>query len=193
MIVYDITKEMFSADAYPGDPIPRVRPLKTSPAGDGYHLSRISIGSHISTHIDAPMHFIEGGRDCASIDISRCMGPCVVVTAHGEITAGTMQKILTEQQRPSRILFRGHVLLTEAAARALTVYDVKLVGFDSLHIAAPEVETLVHVELLQRDVVILEDVNLDQIKDGRYFLVALPLKMEGLDGSPTRAVLMLED
>ena len=77
--------------------------------------------------------------------------------------------------------------------RALTVYDVKLVGFDSLHIASPEVESLVHVELLQQDVVILEDVNLDQIKDGRYFLVALPLKMEGLDGSPTRAVLMLED
>ena len=193
MIVYDITREMFSADAYPGDPIPRVRPLKTIAAGDGYHLSRLSIGSHISTHIDAPMHFIEGGRDCASIDLGRCMGPCVVVTAHGELTAGKMQKILTEHQRPSRILFRGNALLTEAAARVLTVYDVKLVGFDTLYIAASDVEHPVHVELLQRDVVILEDVNLDQIEDGRYFLIALPLKMEGMDGSPVRAVLMLED
>lgn len=184
---------MLSADAYPGDPIPRVRPLKTIPAGDGYHLSRLSIGSHISTHIDAPMHFIEGGRDCASIDLSRCMGPCVVVTAHGELTAGEMQRILTKEQRPSRILFHGPVLLTEAAARVLTVYDVKLVGFDSLRIAASDVEGPVHVELLSKDIVILEDVNLDQIKDGRYFLSALPLKMAGLDGSPVRAVLMTED
>lgn len=67
MIVYDITREMFSAESYPGDPLPRVTALKTIRGGDGYHLSRISVGSHIGTHIDAPMHFVEGGRDAASI------------------------------------------------------------------------------------------------------------------------------
>ena len=192
MVVYDITREMFSADSYPGDPIPRVTTLKTPKAGDGYRLSRISIGSHISTHIDAPLPFIEDGRDAASIDLGKCMGPCVVVTCHGEITAGMMQRILNENERPSRILFRGNALLTEAAARTLTVFDVKLVGFDSLDIASSEVSEPVHHELLSKEIVILENLILDKIEDGKYFLTALPLKMEGLDGSPVRAVLMTD-
>ncbi len=191
MIVFDITREMFSADIYPGDPIPRVTTLKSLKAGDDYQLSRISIGSHTSTHIDAPSHFVRGGRDCAQIDLGRCMGSCVVISWHGEITAGTMQNLLNEYQRPSRILFRGNTLLTEAAARVLTMFDVKLVGFDGLSIASSEVEVPVHRELLSHDIVILEDLVLDQIEDGKYFLIALPLKMEDMDGSPVRAVLMM--
>ena len=193
MIVYDITREMFSADSYPGDPLPRVTVLKSVQAGDGYRLSRISIGSHIGTHIDAPLHYAADGRDAASIDLSRCIGPCTVMTYHGQITAGTMQKLLLEQGRPSRILFKGGALLTEAAARILTVFDVRLVGFDSLDIATPEVSDPVHRELLYNEVAILENLVLDDIEPGRYFLTALPLKMEGLDGSPVRAVLMIDD
>ncbi len=193
MIVYDITREMFSAESYPGDPLPRVTALKTIRGGDGYHLSRISVGSHIGTHIDAPMHFVEGGRDAASIDLSKCMGPCIVMTYHGELTAGVLQKYLLEHERPARILFRGNTLLTEAAARILTVFDVKLVGFDNLDIAAPEVTDPVHHELLSNEIIILENLILDDIEDGRYFLNALPLKMEGLDASPVRAVLMTDE
>ena len=124
--------------------------------------------------------------------LGKCMGPCVVVTCHGEITAGMMQRILNENERPSRILFRGNALLTEAAARTLTVFDVKLVGFDSLDIASSEVSEPVHRELLSKEIVILENLILDKIEDGKYFLTALPLKMEGLDGSPVRAVLMTD-
>ena len=193
MIVYDITREMFSADRYPGDPLPRVTALKTVQGGDGYRLSRISIGSHIGTHVDAPLHFIEGGRDAAGLDLARCMGACTVITYHGEITAGVLQKMLLELDRPARVLFRGKTLLTEAAARILSVFDVRLVGFDDLNIAAGDVSDAVHRELLAHEIVILENLVLDDIEDGRYFLSALPLKMDGLDGSPVRAVLMTDD
>lgn len=190
MKIYDISRELFSTKPYPGDPKPYSEPLLRLETGDMINLSGYYAGSHSGTHVDAPSHYIYGGKTIDQLSISRFIGPCSVFTVKGLLTGKDMDRILQESEK--RILFHGNgqAFLTQSAAFTLAEAKVLLVGTDAPSIGMYEEEEKPHRELLGAEIPILENLNLQGIREGRYILSALPIKMAGMDGAPVRAVLM---
>lgn len=193
MRVIDISRELFSAPVYPGDPIPRRDRLRRMDLGDVCNLSGFYTGCHASTHIDAPSHFIEDGKTVDQLEPERFLGECTVIEMQGIITGSDIDRILPVTKK--RILFKGEgkALLSESGAFALTDAGILLVGTDSLSIETDKDETYpAHRELLGAGVPILEGLNLSEAEPGNYRLIALPLLLGGAEASPVRAVLVAE-
>ena len=198
MKIYDISKELFSASVYPGDPVPSQTQVMgfDKEAPDHCQVTVLSLGSHSGTHIDAPRHFVPGGRDMEALAIEKCLGPCTLISAEGEITAdmarGWIEEWKSSAKDPAdglRLLIRGDITITEEAAQVFADSSLFCLGVEGMTVGTQETGVRVHQILLGAEVVILESLVLTDVPDGHYFLHALPLKMRGLDGSPVRAVL----
>ena len=175
-MIIDISRELFSAEVYPGDKKPRLIVRKKSYG----NLSEIECGVHNGTHMDAPRHFVAGGGDIENIALDKCIGKCAVVSS---VTDG----IKAAASGFKKIILRG-CNLTANDAEAFSGVD--LIGIDSQSFGDSEDTAAVHRILLGRGVVLLEGLILDNAPDGVYKLIALPLKLAGADGSPVRAVLV---
>ena len=190
MKIYDISRELLSAPVYPGDPEPKLRLTAMIGEGSDANVSQLSCCVHAGTHVDAPLHYLNGGRSAAQLAPEHFVGPCTVVSVSGLLTGSDAERLL--ERCSKRILLHGNgtAFLTRSAAFVLADAGVLLVGTDALSIAPPQEETAPHRELLQRGIPILEGLQLDGIADGKYLLSALPLKLAGADGAPVRAVLL---
>jgi arylformamidase len=187
--IYDL-----SVSIYPGmlkwidDPDVELTKTASIGDGDGYNLSRFSGSSHIGTHIDAPFHFSANGKTVDVLSLYDLIGEALVVQVNADtISADELQKV--DLNRYTRILFktRNSALLKELLVKA----GVKVVGIDYLSIEAFDTEEHpVHKVLTGNDVVIIETLDLNDVEPGRYFMVALPLKLKGCDGAPARVVLV---
>lgn len=166
----------------------------------------IKMGVHTGTHIDAPLHFIKNGKSVGKLSLDVFIGPVFVVNLPKvkEITADNLEK-LKIPKNTERILFRtsnsslwrsgkkfrkNYVGLTESAAVWLAKTDVKLVGVDYISIAKFNETISVHKILLGKEIVLLEGLNLSEVKSGTYELICLPVKFSDLEAAPVRAVLI---
>ncbi len=188
MRIYDISQELFTGDVYKGDPVPAAIPLRRIDKGDSYNLSSVSLCVHNGTHIDAPAHFLVGGKTIDQIDLSSCVGPCVVLSANGQIDADLLLPLLLRGAK--RLLFKGKGWLTVNAAQTLAQAGVQLIGTESQTIGHKNHITEVHCTLLKKDVVVLEGIRLGDVPEGNYILVAAPLNLGGMEGAPCRAILI---
>ena len=190
MQIFDITRELFSAPVYPGDPHPEFRNVLgyNKPQPDICQVSALTLGSHSGTHLDAPLHFLPDGKDIAQLDLTRAVGECTVRTAQGTITRETAAALTAD--RPARLLIRGEICLTPDAARVFAERGLMTLGVEDLTVGTPETSPEIHRILLSAEILILESLDLSAVPDGCYFLSAAPLKMAGLDGSPIRALLI---
>lgn len=188
-MIYDISQEIFSADIYPGDPVPEKKEIlslhKSTP--DKCQLTVLKLGSHTGTHIDAPRHFIADGIDVANVALEKCVGICKVITVHGRLD----EKIILDAAKEEiyKILIKGEVSLDSENAKCIADAGIHCVGVENSTVGSGIEQENVHKVLLDKEVVIIEGLRMKEVSDGRYFLSALPLKMDGLDGSPVRAVL----
>jgi arylformamidase len=201
----DVTRPILTGMAVvPGDPEVRVERALSIAGGSICNLSSFAGTLHAGTHIDAPVHFIEGAGGIETTPLDALVGPCVVVDARGvagHITAGDIARLVPAGSE--RVLFkttngtlwdsssfeRGYVALLADAAHALVARGVRLVGIDYLSVAPFEDPAPVHVALLAAGVVILEGLDLRTVEPGPYDLVCLPLLVPGADGAPARALL----
>ncbi|MDF2540923.1 MAG: cyclase family protein [Herbinix sp.] len=187
MKFYDITQEVFSGRVYPGDPRPEyVRALKIT-EGAPCNLTSFSMGAHNGTHMDSPYHFIEQGKPIDQIELSRCIGPCTVVTLRNQDLEG-LREILSKSHK--RLIFKGDDIVTIEVAKLLNEFKIELVGIESQSFGPVGQPMEVHLELLSQDVLLLEGLVLNEVSEGEYFLFAAPLKLGGSDGAPCRAILM---
>lgn len=186
----DISRELFAAPVYPGDPPPTYTRLLTHEAGQNCQLTALSLSAHAGTHIDAPLHFLHQGTDIAQLSLERCIGDCTVTDAPPLLTQEAAQALVRGAQ--PRLLLRGEFAWTEAGAAVLAAHCL-LVGVEGQTVGAADAPAPVHRILLQRDVVILEGLDLSQAAAGQYLLCAAPLKIAGCDGAPCRAVLLTID
>ena len=193
MLLYDITREVFSAPVYDGDPKPTKRFLKTIGDDSFYNLSSVSLCTHTGTHIDAPLHFDEDGADIGSMKLSTFCGKCTVVTIDGILTGEDMERLLPHCNRRLILHGSGKAFLSVSAARVIADSKLRLVGTDAMTIATPYDELMPHLELARAGVAVLEGLFLEGVEDGDYTLSAFPLKMNGVEASPCRAVLMREE
>ena len=187
MKIYDITQELFSSVVFPGDESPAFSKVSEISKGASYNLSTMSLCVHNGTHMDAPSHFIGNGKTIDELDLSKCIGRASVVEASGDITAELIERIAPHSEK--RLLFKGDCIITLEAAKALNKCGIELVGVESQSVGDAKAPLAVHVELLSREVVLLEGIRLSDVPVGDYMLFCAPLKLGGLDGAPCRAVL----
>ncbi len=207
MRIYDISLGM-SPDlpVWPGDPpivLKRVAKIKDGANANVTHLS----GSvHSGTHIDAPIHFLENGGGIESLPLNILIGRAYVIDLSDAsvIDAETLgaagipprTKRLLLKTKNSELWARWETKFHEdfvgvntSGAEWLTQKGVRLVGIDYLSVAPFKQSKQPHQILLGAEVVILEGLNLFEVRQGRYNLYCLPLKLMGSDGAPTRAIL----
>lgn len=182
-------------------------------ARNGSNVSRLTIGSHTGTHLDAPVHFFEGAAAVSDVDLSSLVGPAVVVDVRGkEFHAAITWDDIAPQagklgpevalllctgwsQHWSREEYMKSPHLTEEAAQKIVERGVRIVGIDVFSVDGEVLEGsrethAVHRLLLGNGVLIAENLtNVEALLDGSAYLVSLlPLNFQGCDGSPIRAV-----
>lgn len=184
--IYDITQELFTGKIYPGDPAPTMTKISSIANGDDYNLSTVNLCVHNATHIDAPSHFINNGKNIDEIPLGKCIGPAVVVEVHGLVNEENM--MLALKDHPVRILFKNSGELTREAAELAVREGVQLIGTELQTVGDHDV----HRELLRNEIVLLEGIVLQEVQPGKYFLFAAPLKWGAAEGAPCRAVLLSE-
>ena len=190
MKLYDISQEVFSCAVYPGDPAPQRQRLSATAAGDLYNLTAFSMCAHNGTHIDAPYHFLPGGKTVEQMDLEVFVGGCYVARHRGDVTAADAKHILEKSGGAERILIAGKITVTEEAAHVFAVSGIRLLGNEGQSVGPEDAPMAVHLALLQHGVALLEGIVLTDVPEGHYFLNAAPLNLAGADGAPCRAILM---
>lgn len=188
--LFDISKEVFSATVYPGDPVTGHTPVLEIEKGAPCNLTQLTLGSHSATHMDAPKHFIPGGKSIDQVDLNRCIGPCQVVEAKGLLDAAWAEAQLAAGIQ--RLLVKGEVELSLEAAQKLAAGGLLLLGVEGMTVGTQQTGADVHRTLLGAEVAILESCDMSAVAPGAYILLAQPLKYGGLDGAQVRPVLVQE-
>jgi arylformamidase len=212
--VYDVTPPISSElPVWPGDPRPHRRRLAQLRTGDPVTLSEWTLGSHTGAHVDAPAHFLPNGSYLEEVSLSTLIGPSLVLDLTREPFAIGMSELdralgSRPQERAERVLLKTrnslHVWarepfrtdsagLTLDGAQYLIDRGVRLVGADYLSVesfASVEAGAPVHHALLSAGMVIVEGLMLAEVPAGAYFLIALPLRLEGSEAAPARVILL---
>lgn len=187
---------------WPGDQPFHYHTSLTKEKTGSVNIGEITTSTHIGTHVDAPYHFNQDGKRILDLDIDRYIGRCKVIDlcTCTEINAsalkakhiGMAERLLIRTALPNDPeRFPDEVSpVTPDGAAYMKSIGVKLVGVDTPSVDPISSKDLVgHHALHQHDIYILENVMLDGIEEGDYELIALPLPLEGADGSPVRAVI----
>ena len=195
MKIYDISQEVFSCRVYTGDPAPERKLLCSMEKGGLYNLTAFSMCAHNGTHIDAPFHFIKGGKTVDALRLETFVGMAYVAEHHGIVSGDDAAEILEKanKQDPEaakRILIKGDAEVSSEAAKVFAAAEILLLGNESQTVGPEDAPMEVHLILLGAGVVLLEGVRLAEVSEGVYFLSAAPLNLSGADGSPCRAVLI---
>jgi arylformamidase len=186
---------------YPGDVIPSFSQVDHG----RYLISDIYMSTHTGTHIDAPAHYLKSGNTIDTIPLSNLIGRCRVINVSGikstTITAADLKGKLSGVKRLLlKTRFSGRDTFTEEypslaydAACSITDNGIQCIGIDSPSIESYDCDGSVHCRLLGKGCIIIELLDLSDVPEGDYQMVALPLRLAGLDGSPARVVLMKQD
>jgi arylformamidase len=195
--IYDITRPLDpGCIVYPGDIVPGF----AQEDHGNYLVTSIHMSSHSGTHIDAPSHYLEQGAGVDEIPLSHLMGWCIVAdisSVKGELSpcnlegkTGKTNKILLKTSFSEQTEFReDYPSLGEEAAEFLVDEGFHCIGTDAPSIEKFNCNGSVHRKLLSAGTVIIEMLDLWRVPEGEYWMIALPLRLRGLDGSPCRALL----
>lgn len=199
----DLTLALSNASVvWPGDPAVSIEPAQEISRGAPCNESRIAIGSHCGTHIDAPRHFDPNGASIDELDPRILVGPawvldCSAASSIGldhleRVPEGEFGRVLLKTRNSAflgRAPFReDYVGLSEEGAQYLVSQGCRLVGIDYHSICPFQDAITTHRVLLGRGIVILEALMLDQAPAGPVDLIALPLKIRGGDAAPARVL-----
>jgi arylformamidase len=208
MRIYDISLLISEAlVVWPGDPPVHITQRSHLARGDRATVSRLDLGAHSGTHVDAPAHFILGGAGVDALDLNVLVGPALVVEVMDAdlISSGVLES-LSIPPGTQRVLFHTRnsdrwarswpefwedfVAISDDGARWLVERGVRLVGVDYLSVGPFHETVPTHLTLLRAGVIPVEGLNLSGVAPGTYELVCLPLRIAGIDGAPARAILI---
>ena len=190
MKIYDITQPLFESVVFPGDPAPQKETLLQISGGDVCNLTALSMCAHNGTHVDAPYHFVNGGKKLNELPLETWIGEVFVADHEGDVTESDAKAMLIRSSGVKRLLIKGKSVVTEAAAKVFAESSLILVGNESQTVGPENAPRAVHLILLGAGIALLEGVRLAQVPEGIYFLSAAPINLGAVDGAPCRAVLM---
>jgi arylformamidase len=197
MEIYDVSVPIHEGMVtYPGDPVVQMERASAIASGDVVNLTRMDFGLHSGTHVDAPVHFIDGASGVDSVALDALVGPCEVV----EVPDLSRESVAQAPEGAERVLFKTpnselwarnefadeFARLDGPAAALLVERGVRLVGVDYLSVG----DEAAHHALLEGRVVPVEGLDLRGVEAGEYELICLPIRVVGADGAPARAVLL---
>ena len=202
---YYISRTLFASMAvWPGDTSFELQPTGSIAKGDIVNVTTLTLSAHTGTHVDAPYHFTEEGQTMEQVDPAVYWGLAQVVTVSRESGSlvpgdfagydlGRAPRLLVKSNASAadpRLFHTEFVYPGPELADYLGTLGIVLYGADGPSMDEPNSKTLPGHHALQRNhILILEGLDLTDVPDGLYELVAFPLKILGGDGSPTRAVL----
>ncbi len=189
--IIDISKNLFTPDRYPGDPAPELSVYSALNAGDGCNMARLTTTLHCGTHADAPLHFLNNGANISAVPLERFIGECIVIEVDTDCITG--QYVDEHFPRTAeRLLIKsgGKVYFDKTGAEEAAFLGIKLIGVDSLSVGCHADQQGPHRALLSEGIAILENLELSHVQPGKYILAAQPVKIDGADASPVRAVLL---
>jgi kynurenine formamidase len=175
---------------------------------DGFRESKITMYSHIGTHIDAPAHVLEKGLYLDDLDIGHFIGNAVILDfSHWNGISIDVESLKNYKEKIRNVEFviiktdwskywgteryyRDFPFLSEESAKWLSQFNIKGVGIDAISIDNIESTTLtVHKILLSKNMIIIENLtNLDSIEKDEFILSVMPIKIKKADGAPVRAI-----
>lgn len=187
---------------FPGDQAYEQRWTARIGPGCPVNLSALTLSPHLGAHADAPLHYADGAPAIGAVGLEPYLGPCRVIHAIG---CGPLVRIEhlahAAQALPPRVLLRTCERAPTAWSEDFAAYapetiawlaaqGVRLVGIDSQSVDPAASKTLdSHHQLMKHDLRVLENLVLDEVPEGDYELIALPLKLTLACASPVRAVL----
>lgn len=196
----DITPDM---GVFPGDPLYCIERMISMPESV-CNVSLLKMSSHTGTHMDAPLHFIDGGTDVSLIALEKLMGKAIVAScpvrdgfirmsdiAHGLSKRKDENILILKTGWESKLgtdeFFTGSPSFDELDGELLTKNGITAIATDMPTVKTMGAAKKAHDELLSRGILIVEGlINLDELPD-RVTFCASPLKIKGCDGSPVRA------
>ena len=208
---YDLTQLIYpDMPTYPGEPQPEFQPFFKL-GRDKVNLTRLIMGSHTGTHVDAPKHFISTGDSVNKIPLDKFMGEVVTLdmsiksigqgitnldldTYSKIVKAGDIMLIYTgtsDRWNKDENIRQNFTYLEPSAAEWIVNHQIKCIGIDSFSVEKYGFKDgIAHKMLLSNKIGIIEglDINMKQCLGKRMFLVCLPLSLRGIDGSPARVI-----
>jgi arylformamidase len=188
---------------FPGDAVFRTAPTFTIGPGCPVNVAEIAMSTHCGAHADAPLHYDPNGASIDQLDIADFIGPARVIDARGDGALCEFDDIAAALDgAPPRLLFRlmeridpmvwpsGFRALAPDTVERLALRGIRLIGVDVPSVD-PETskELPSHMVCRAHNLRIIENLVLADVAPGDYELIALPLKLSGLDAAPLRAVL----
>lgn len=201
---WDISPPVDAASpVFPGDTPYGQQWSATLEPGCPVNVSRISLSPHVGAHADAPLHYGNEGAAIGAVDLGPYLGPCRVIHAMGKGPLVRPEHVAHAlKELPPRVLVRTYErapvdrwdpelpAFAPETIEQLAALGVTLVGIDSASIDPAESKDLPSHQVIRRlGLRVLENLVLDDVPEGDYELIALPLKLMTADASPVRAVL----
>jgi arylformamidase len=202
----DISVPLYSGMVHwPDNPAVRIEWIQDQSRGDAANVSKLELGAHTGTHMDAPRHFLADGAGLDELPLDATIGPARVIpivhphAIHPEELEGHRlragERVLFRTRNSERCwkedrFVEDFVYISAAGAQFIVQRKVRTVGIDYLSVGGyvhDGVET--HQILLGAGIWLIEGLNLAAVKPGAYELICLPLRVVGGDGSPARAIL----
>ncbi len=192
--------------AYKDRSVVKIQPTKTWEK-DHAREALVTLGTHTGTHVDAPSHFMQGGQSIDQLNLLTLIGPCMVFDmTHIDDSIGfddvksldvdsgkiVLFKTRNSEREYDALFDPNFIYLHKSAAKFLAQKNVRAVGIDYLGIERGQAEHETHLMLLEKNIPIIEGLRLGHVEPREYFLCCLPLKLQGLEAAPARAIL-LED
>lgn len=193
------------APVFPGDTPYQQRWAATIGPGCPVNVASITLSPHVGAHADAPLHYAPDAPAAGQVPLAPYLGPCRVVHAIGVAVVGwadIAHAVPDPAALPPRLLVRTYrrmpadrfdpdlPALDAALIERLADLGVVLVGTDSASVDPADSKALpAHQALRRRDLRVLENLLLDDVPEGDYELIALPLKLTTACASPVRAIL----
>ena len=189
---------------WPSSPGFQTRPLQGMEKGAEANVTQITCDVHTGTHIDAPRHFVADGATVEQIPLDVLVGPAVVARVPGGVETITPEVLdgLDIPGDTERLLLRtsnselwhshpgsfreDYVALSPGAAQWIVDHDVHCIGVDYLSVQHYDDGPETHQILLRAGVIIVEGLDLSGVDTGRYELLCMPLKLDGIEGAPAR-------
>ncbi len=188
---------------WPGSPGLRLHSTRAISRGDGVNESRLDMDVHCGTHVEGPMHFIDGGGAVSDIPLGVLVGPARVehIPMADEIGARELDSVPpgverlllrtrnSDERQPGAAFDEGYVALTLDGAQWVADHGIRLVGVDYLSVQRFADDPETHRVLMRAGVAILEGIDLGGVEAGTYRLTCLPLALHGAEAAPARAIL----
>src|SRR3954463_13682653 len=207
--IHDISVSLRTGGVvYPGNPAISITAQQAISQGAGENVSRLDLGSHSGTHVDAPKHFFDDGAGVDALPLDVLMGPARLIAMDDAVkSVGEAELRAHDLRGVTRLLIRtrnsawlssgssefrpDYTFVAPDGAAYLVSLGVRLVGVDYLSIEQfHSGHHRTHKTLLSRGVVIVEGLDLSEPSAGEYELYCLPVLLDGVDGAPARAVIV---